>query len=99
MLANPSHTYVTVKKPNPTHHAHILRPQPVKWSLVADLLPGRLGKQCRERWFNHLDPAVKKTGWTSDEDEVIFHAQVIVGHVFLTERGPNLQKQIGLTVM
>lgn len=61
----------------------------MKWSLVADLLPGRLGKQCRERWLNHLDPAVKKTGWTSDEDEVIFHAQVIVGHVFLKEQGPN----------
>lgn len=48
----------------------------VKWSRVAVLLPGRLGKQCRERWFNHLDPSVKKTEWTPHEDEVLFNAQV-----------------------
>ena len=25
-----------------------------KWSLIASLLPGRIGKQCRERWhFYH----------------------------------------------
>lgn len=54
-----------------------VRPQPVKWSHVAGLLSGRVGKQCRERWCNHLDPAVKKTRWTRDEDEVLFHSQVI----------------------
>ncbi|CAM9475504.1 unnamed protein product, partial [Ectocarpus sp. 13 AM-2016] len=51
----------------------------VKWSLVAVLLPGRLGKQCRERWFNHLDPTVKKTEWTPHEDEVLFNAQAFFG--------------------
>jgi hypothetical protein len=25
-----------------------------KWSEVANKIPGRIGKQCRERWFNHL---------------------------------------------
>jgi hypothetical protein len=35
----------------------------VKWSQVADQLPGRIGKQCRERWFNHLDKAIVKTDW------------------------------------
>ncbi|CAN0488195.1 unnamed protein product, partial [Laminaria digitata] len=40
------------------------------------MLPGRLGKQCRERWFNHLDPTVKKSEWTPREDEVLFNAQV-----------------------
>ena len=44
---------------------------------MARLLPGRLGKQCRERWFNHLDPTVKKSQWTSREDEVLFNAQVV----------------------
>lgn len=43
---------------------------------MAGLLPGRLGKQCRERWCNHLDPSVKKTKWTPHEDEVLFNAQV-----------------------
>lgn len=50
--------------------------QRVKWSSVASMLPGRLGKQCRERWFNHLDPSVKKSEWTSREDEVLFNSQV-----------------------
>ena len=34
-----------------------------KWSLIAQNLEGRLGKQCRERWYNHLDPAIKRTPW------------------------------------
>ena len=32
----------------------------VKWAQVADHLPGRIGKQCRERWHNHLDPKISK---------------------------------------
>jgi len=35
-----------------------------KWSTVADALGGRSGKQCRERWHNHLNPDVKKGDWT-----------------------------------
>ena len=27
-----------------------------KWSLISQILNGRLGKQCRERWHNHLRP-------------------------------------------
>lgn len=46
------------------------------------LLPGRLGKQCRERWFNHLDPTVKKTEWTPHEDEVLFNAQVRLASMY-----------------
>jgi hypothetical protein len=30
-----------------------------KWSYIAQLLPGRVGKQCRERWHNHLRPNIK----------------------------------------
>ena len=26
------------------------------WSMVASQVPGRLGKQCRERWLQHLCP-------------------------------------------
>lgn len=48
---------------------------PKRWSLISQELPGRIGKQCRERWYNHLDPSVKKDWWTSDEDRIIieFH--------------------------
>ena len=38
-----------------------------KWSLVASFLSGRIGKQCRERWHNHLDPNISRqvrcAGW------------------------------------
>ena len=40
----------------------------VRWSVIAKMLPGRLGKQVRERWINHLDPTIIKTEWTAEED-------------------------------
>lgn len=43
-------------------------------------LPGRIGKQCRERWFNHLDPAIKRGDWSGDEDMIIFYAQKHFGN-------------------
>ncbi|KAK9984428.1 hypothetical protein SO802_033953 [Lithocarpus litseifolius] len=42
-----------------------------RWSLIAKNLPGRIGKQCRERWFNHLDPAINKDAWTGEEESII----------------------------
>jgi hypothetical protein len=38
------------------------------WQKVSALLPGRIGKQCRERWRNHLDPSVDRSPWTADDD-------------------------------
>merc|ERR1719247_444860 len=35
-----------------------------RWSLIASNLTGRTGKQCRERWHNQLDPAIKNH-WNS----------------------------------
>eukprot|EP00948_MAST-09A_sp_MAST-9A-sp1_P002656 g2656.t1 len=42
-----------------------------KWSFIGKFLPGRVGKQCRERWHNHLNPSLKKTPWSSKEDQLI----------------------------
>nr|GFA69977.1 myb-related protein B-like [Tanacetum cinerariifolium] len=39
----------------------------MKWSVIAKDLPGWIGKQCRERWHNHLDPAVKREAWSKEE--------------------------------
>uniref|UniRef100_A0A336MDV2 CSON015200 protein n=1 Tax=Culicoides sonorensis TaxID=179676 RepID=A0A336MDV2_CULSO len=47
---------------------------PKKWTLIARHLKGRIGKQCRERWHNHLNPNIKKTAWTPEEDDVIYQA-------------------------
>ena len=44
---------------------------PKRWSVIAKHLKGRIGKQCRERWHNHLNPEVKKTSWTEEEDRII----------------------------
>jgi hypothetical protein len=44
---------------------------PRKWSLIASKLNGRIGKQCRERWHNHLNPDIVKAPWTPEEDHMI----------------------------
>jgi hypothetical protein len=51
-----------------------------KWSEIAERIPGRIGKQCRERWFNHLDPSLKKGGWTEEEDAILVEAQAKWGN-------------------
>ena len=50
---------------------------PKRWSKIAQELPGRIGKQCRERWYNHLDPDIKREEWSPDEDRqlILAHAQ------------------------
>lgn len=40
------------------------------WTLIAESLPDRTGKQCRERWHNHLGEGIKKGEWT--EQVIIF---------------------------
>ena len=49
------------------------------WSLIASKLPGRIGKQCRERWFNHLDPSIKKDAWSAEDDAMIMDAVAKIG--------------------
>jgi len=52
-----------------------------KWTLISHKLQekfkigGRSGKQCRERWHNHLNPIVKKGPLTPQEEEIVFKAQ------------------------
>ena len=52
----------------------------VKWSVIADQLEGRLGKQVRERWYNHLDPHIKKTAWTEQEHNTLMALQKQLGN-------------------
>jgi hypothetical protein len=57
-----------------------------KWSLIAQRmcvdygLKGRSGKQCRERWHNHLDPRIVKKPWGAEEDKVILEAHARLGN-------------------
>ena len=59
----------------------------VKWAQIAASLNGiagngstRLGKQCRERWFNHLDPTLKKGDWSEDENATLLKLQRQLGN-------------------
>ncbi|KAG1337736.1 transcription factor MYB119-like [Cocos nucifera] len=51
-----------------------------KWSQIAKKLVGRSGKQCRERWHNHLRPDIKKDTWTEEEERLLVEAHKKVGN-------------------
>ncbi|KAL3826003.1 hypothetical protein ACJIZ3_022032 [Penstemon smallii] len=53
---------------------------PTKWSVIANSLPGRIGKQCRERWHNHLNPHIKKDSWTLEEELTLLNAHRVQGN-------------------
>ncbi|ESW09177.1 hypothetical protein PHAVU_009G106700 [Phaseolus vulgaris] len=53
---------------------------PKKWSTIAQKLPGRIGKQCRERWHNHLNPTINKEAWTQEEELALIRAHQIYGN-------------------
>jgi hypothetical protein len=53
---------------------------PHHWSMIASHLPGRIGKQCRERWHNHLNPNIRRDDWTPEEDILIINAHLQLGN-------------------
>lgn len=38
---------------------------------IALSMHGRTGKQCRERYTNHLDPSMKNTPWSMEESKIV----------------------------
>ena len=50
---------------------HVNTVGPEKWSECAENIHGRRGKQCRERWHNHLAPNINKEEWTSEENIIL----------------------------
>ena len=44
-----------------------------QWSRIASLLHRKSAKQCKARWFEWLDPSIKKTEWSRQEDEKLLH--------------------------
>ncbi|XP_043723515.1 transcription factor MYB64-like [Telopea speciosissima] len=51
-----------------------------KWAQIAQKLVGRAGKQCRERWHNHLRPDIKKDTWSEEEERLLIEAHEQVGN-------------------
>ena len=41
------------------------------WVRIAEGVPERDFKQCRDRWVNHLAPDINKGPWKKEEDEII----------------------------
>ena len=70
-----------------------------RWAHIAKHIPGRRGKQCRERWKNHLDPNLNKSSWTPAEDMALLSAHRCLGNkwseiskLLNTGRGENSVK-------
>lgn len=40
-----------------------------QWARVSTLLPKKTSKQCRARWQEYLDPRIRKSDWSREEDE------------------------------
>ncbi|KMZ61703.1 hypothetical protein ZOSMA_506G00020 [Zostera marina] len=51
-----------------------------KWSDISKKLVGRIGKQCRERWHNHLRPDIKKDNWSDEEDLLLVRSHRKLGN-------------------
>ncbi|CAK9138825.1 unnamed protein product [Ilex paraguariensis] len=60
-----------------------------KWAHIAEKMFGRAGKQCRERWHNHLRPDIKKDSW-NDEEEML----LVEGHEKFGNRWAEIAKHI-----
>ena len=50
------------------------------WTLVAQSLPGRTGKQCWHRFHYHLKDKFRIGGWTQEEDAIILQQQAVIGN-------------------
>nr|GMD20263.1 transcription factor MYB119-like [Ipomoea batatas] len=60
-----------------------------RWSVIATKIVGRAGKQCRERWHNHLRPDIKKESWSEEEERLLVEV-----HEQLGNRWSEIAKQI-----
>jgi pre-mRNA-splicing factor CDC5/CEF1 len=49
-----------------------------QWSRIASLLHRKSAKQCKARWYEWLDPRIKKTEWSREEDEKLLHLAKIM---------------------
>eukprot|EP00615_Pteridomonas_danica_P011533 CAMPEP_0114334588 /NCGR_PEP_ID=MMETSP0101-20121206/4483_1 /TAXON_ID=38822 ORGANISM="Pteridomonas danica, Strain PT" /NCGR_SAMPLE_ID=MMETSP0101 /ASSEMBLY_ACC=CAM_ASM_000211 /LENGTH=152 /DNA_ID=CAMNT_0001465913 /DNA_START=212 /DNA_END=667 /DNA_ORIENTATION=+ len=82
---NSSPTIGSTKKPWTYEEDSLLRSLvlelgPQKWTTIAESMNGRIGKQCRERWHNHLNKGVVKAPWSKSEDLIIFENHKMMGN-------------------
>jgi hypothetical protein len=69
------------------------------WMLIAESMPDRNPRQCRDRWNNYLGPALRVGPWTDSEDQALIAKQGEIGQKwvsigqFLGRRGTNSVRQ------
>ncbi|CAN4098755.1 unnamed protein product [Withania somnifera] len=51
-----------------------------KWAQIAEKMGARAGKQCRERWHNHLRPDIKKDIWSEEEELLLVESHKQLGN-------------------
>ncbi|CDW71197.1 cell division cycle 5-like protein [Stylonychia lemnae] len=44
-----------------------------QWSRISSLLVRKSAKECKARWYEWLDPAIKKTEWNREEEEKLLY--------------------------
>lgn len=72
------------------------------WGKIAQFIPPRTARQCRDRWFNYLDPNLSCEPWTQYEDSILIKLQGNIGNhwkqmkKFLPKRSSNNIKQTWL---
>ena len=69
----------------------------IDWKAVSKQC-ARTTKQCRERWINVLDPAIRRDAWTFDEIRTLFNAQEELGNKWaaIASRLPGRQVDIAV---
>jgi len=50
-----------------------------RWAEVSRALPGRKGKQCRDRYVNHLAPGINRGDWAAEEEQVLAAGYAVEG--------------------
>ena len=77
------------KKSRKTHRFSALEDQrlqelvgqfgPRDWRSIAQYMPGRTARQCRDRYMNYLSPEFYNEIWTKDDDILLYHKFVEYG--------------------
>ncbi|KAK8835019.1 hypothetical protein M9Y10_031757 [Tritrichomonas musculus] len=57
---------------------------PKRWKFIANQIPGKTGRQCRDRYVNYLRDGIGNHPWTEDEDYLL--------HIKVKEMGTHWSK-------
>ncbi|KAF5331050.1 hypothetical protein D9619_005704 [Psilocybe cf. subviscida] len=73
LLFGSSHTDITQNTEDEVLKAAIAKYGKNQWARISSLLVRKTPKQCKARWYEWLDPSIKKTEWSKTEDEKLLH--------------------------